>query len=145
MSLLLVTLLTGCADVAPLTSRTYEVVDAWMRVAEDENFPVPEATLNLDLDAGTAAFFDTDGVEIATANLDLWPRADWPEGCPTNFSATAMETASLDIEVLDLGGFEIFSPILVAACPDGGRLVLRDNRDVGLDPCDGATRCVDFE
>jgi hypothetical protein len=124
----LLSLLLACSQSeARLVSGTYEATAA---STEDGRIDPPAVTLDLDLEEGTATFTDASGAELASASVTLWERGDWPEGCPTNFSGTAEETAT----------------ILVASCPDGDSIVLRDDGEFGGGgPCVGSASCVEFE
>jgi hypothetical protein len=138
-------LLVACSgDEALLASGTYEAYDATVDGAGAET--VPAVRLTLDIEGGTASFTDDSGAALAEVSLALWDEADWLEGCPTNFSATREQAASLDVDAITLGDITVDTPILVASCPDGASLVLRDDGETGGGgPCIGATACVMFE
>lgn len=144
LTLLLPFLLLACAgSEARLVSGTFHATDA---STVDGPVDPPAVTLDLDLDAGTATFTDEQGSELASASVTLWDRADWPSGCPTNFSGTPEETATVEIGSITLGTVTIDAPILVASCPSGDSLVLRDDGEFGGGgPCVGSTACVAFE
>lgn len=140
----LLSLLLACSQSeARLVSGTYEATAA---STEDGRIDPPAVTLDLDLEEGTATFTDASGAELASASVTLWERGDWPEGCPTNFSGTAEETATIEVGSITLGEVTIDAPILVASCPDGDSIVLRDDGEFGGGgPCVGSASCVEFE
>jgi len=118
-------LLAACDDHARLSSGDYAAVDARM----DDTGAAPVGSLALDVEAGTAVFTDAAHAELASTTLSSWARKDWPTGCPTNFTATHMEVADLGLASLQIGAVIIDTPVLVADCPDGTDVILRDDGD----------------
>ncbi len=52
----------------------------------------------------------------------------------------------MEIDSITLGELTIDSPILVASCPDGASVALRDDGEFGGGgPCVGAIACIVFE
>lgn len=144
--------LTACADEARLESGTWSLYEAML--ASGDVLP-GTGSIELDLDAETALVLDATGAEVADVGIALLPRADWPEGCPTNFSSTRMEVAALDLDTLELDIGDgvvvtLAAPTLVASCPDGDPLLLRDGMDgdgmeIGSTGCAGAESCLAYE
>lgn len=144
LPLTLLSFLVACSkSEARLVSGTYEATTA---STEEGPVDAPAVALDLDIEAGTAAFTDESGAELATASVTLWDRGDWPEGCPTNVSGTAEETATIEVGSITLGGVTIEAPILVASCPSGDSIAVRDDGEFGGGgPCVGSKSCVVFE
>lgn len=151
-ALLTLPLLAACDDSAHLASGTWNLVEADMGEGE---VVAGTGSLVLDLDGEQVSFLDADGAELAAGGIALWPRADWPSGCPTNFSATRMETADVLLDQVELPlddgtTVTIVDPVLVASCPDGEPLYLRSafseaDLDSGTTGCSGADACLVYE
>lgn len=144
-------LLAACkADEALLQSGSYTLVHADLGTGEELTV---SGSLALDVDAMSVTITDAAGAEVS-AGLGPVDEELWPIGCPTNISSTLMEVVALDLaEVeLDLDGSTsavISGPVLVAGCPDGQDVLLRDALDTdgavgGSYGCEGAESCLDY-
>ena len=144
-SAFLLCLLTACQDTAQLNTGTWE-----LQGASDTGTDVPDVSIELDMERETATFLDADGAVIDYADLTLWARGDWPVSCPTNLSGTRQQVASVELDELTLSDITIVEPVLVADCPDGMSMVLRDGGTLGAGarlaagPCMDSTTCLTF-
>ena len=136
----------GCGDASLLRSGTY-VLESWTLPGGDGSEVVPEGVLELDLEAGLAAV-QIAGAERVEVSLLPLQRADWIEGCPTNFTVSRTEVAELDVDLIDADGHPMADPFVVAECRDGEGVFLGDGQlDHGQlsEPCGrDYTACLYF-
>ncbi|MFC2030482.1 hypothetical protein ACFLWA_07135 [Chloroflexota bacterium] len=105
------------------------------------------AALRVDRDLETAWFELADGSQIILP-LVAWPRAEWPQGCRTDFFSHKMEVLELDAESLTIGAAEYKRPVLVRNCPQEPVevVLLSSGPNVGAgNGCVGRSECVRFD
>lgn len=114
-------------------------------LAAPDTYTLKQTKLVIDTEVKTVVLRGVGGEEVklgySVADKELWPR-----GCPGNFSDHVEQLLTLDGPVA-LGPMAIAKPVLIARCPDGDSLVLRESGDYeGFgDRCKGADGlCVSF-
>jgi hypothetical protein len=116
--------LAACADTVD-EQRVPEGTFVLSNLSEgelDEAMPVAgSVTLVIDRAALTLTVQLEDGSE-QVADLVLRDKAEWEADCYTMNSHALTEVYDVDVESLDLGGYELDLPVLTAKC--GGRPLL---------------------
>lgn len=136
----------GCAS-ATIEPGTYTLVGARASTGEDME-PWSGAPVTLEV-SPEAVLLTGDGVD-ASVTLDQWPRGDWVDGCWTLRRSTDQEVWTLSCDAPITLGDPIVAPCpvaLIAACPDGRTLLIRDVPEPGgsTTGCGESDLCVQFE
>ena len=148
LSLLSLLALVACGeDTVLIESGTWVLAEAWQDGSALDEASAPQGSLVVDAEAGTVEILDGADTVIASATMQRRPEDEWASDCPTNFGATRMETADLDLDQVDLGGLVITAPALVADCPTGDELTLfaADTDRLGLSVCAESSACVVYQ
>lgn len=122
-------MLVACSEVALLEDGVY-AFDSILGDYADANTP---PGLTLTLGDGSVAITSDEG-ELVQAGLDLRPREEWLEGCPTNTTSVDLETASFAAE-FSIGELDWVSPLVVPGCGEEGAVYLTPDNGETLGPC----------
>ena len=118
----------GCGgNVSPLQSGSYEL-GSWEAPttggAIEPAGSVPEVSLELSVEAGTATFM-VEGEAPEVRDIEVRDRDVWVSMCPTNVATSLVEVAGLG-GTLTLGEIEVEAPFLMAECWEGNDVYLGD-------------------
>ncbi len=131
-------LTTACSrDTALLSSGTYTMNRVELTSGDDVT---PSGHVELDMEGLSAVFFDGTGAELAEVAFSLEDEALWPSDCPTQYSMTRMQTATIDADQLDIDVDEetrvvLDLPSLTSNCPHGDEVLVCEGAYVSGGDC----------